>query len=245
MGSGKHTPKPTVFSRARQPGARICLRKGCGRRYVPRRWNQRYCQDPECLRLLRRWQAARRQRRCRAMPQRRQKHAEAQQQRRKQLKANGAKPPGGPTTCCNAQKREAWSRSKNFFRGPLCSRPGCYQPPRHSIRAPACYCDDSCRIAVRRVNDRERKWLARNSSAGRLKRHYEYQAAKAKRRQSLASSDRVTLGSEAPYAQHLCGAVVPYSNAPDPPLRWLLSQEVKDHDRETSAGSPARPPPSS
>ena len=39
----------------------MCLRKGCGRKYQPRRWNQRYCQDPECLRQLRRWQAAQRQ----------------------------------------------------------------------------------------------------------------------------------------------------------------------------------------
>ena len=28
--------------------------KGCGRRYEPKRWNKRYCQDPECLRLLHR-----------------------------------------------------------------------------------------------------------------------------------------------------------------------------------------------
>ena len=37
------------------------MRKGCGREYQPRRWNQRYCQDPECQREIRRWQAARRQ----------------------------------------------------------------------------------------------------------------------------------------------------------------------------------------
>ena len=53
--------KTAVCPEARRPRPRICLRKGCGRKYQPRRWNQRYCQDPECLREVRRWQAARRQ----------------------------------------------------------------------------------------------------------------------------------------------------------------------------------------
>ena len=32
--------------------------KGCGREYQPRRWNQRYCQEPEYRRQVRQWQAA-------------------------------------------------------------------------------------------------------------------------------------------------------------------------------------------
>ncbi len=50
-------------------GWRTCLRKGCGRRYRARQWNQRYCQDPECLRLVHRWQATKRQRQRRATPE--------------------------------------------------------------------------------------------------------------------------------------------------------------------------------
>ena len=53
----KHRPK----ARARRPRERTCLNKKCGRKYHSRRWNQRYCQDPECLREVRRWQAAQRQ----------------------------------------------------------------------------------------------------------------------------------------------------------------------------------------
>ena len=55
--TGKHRRPPEGAG----PRPRICLRKGCGRKYQPRCWNQRYCQDPECLRQVRRWQAARRQ----------------------------------------------------------------------------------------------------------------------------------------------------------------------------------------
>ena len=56
----------------------LCLRKGCGRKYQPRRWNQRYCQDPECLREVRRWQAARRQAKRRQDAASRARHAQAE-----------------------------------------------------------------------------------------------------------------------------------------------------------------------
>jgi len=42
--------------------ARDCLRKGCGGRFMPTSGSQRYCQDPDCLREVRRWHASRRQR---------------------------------------------------------------------------------------------------------------------------------------------------------------------------------------
>ena len=61
MGTLHGTHGHSRLPRARQPRPRTCFRKGCGRRYQPRRWNQRYCQDLECLRQVRRWQDARRQ----------------------------------------------------------------------------------------------------------------------------------------------------------------------------------------
>jgi hypothetical protein len=72
--------------RARRPRPRICLRKGCGRKYLPRRWNQRYCQDPECLREVRRWQAARRQAKRRQDIGVKAQHAQAQKERRQRAK---------------------------------------------------------------------------------------------------------------------------------------------------------------
>ena len=56
MGTLHVTHRHSRLPRARRPRPRICLRKGCGRRYQPRCSSQRYCQDSECLRQVRRWQ---------------------------------------------------------------------------------------------------------------------------------------------------------------------------------------------
>ena len=72
----------------------------------------------------------------------------------------------------------AWSRSRSFFPPPLCDRPGCYDHPVTSLRNPARYCGPACRQAVRKVRDRERKWLWRGTLDGRKKRAYEYQTAR-------------------------------------------------------------------
>ena len=67
MGQQQHTStSPTVAIAGRELCARVCLRKGCGNVFQPRRWNQRYCQDQQCMQQLRRWQAAKRQQRHRA-----------------------------------------------------------------------------------------------------------------------------------------------------------------------------------
>jgi len=85
VGSRHDKPHCRCRSGPRRPRARICLRKGCGRKYTPQRWNQRYCQDPECLRLVRRWQAARRQAKRRQDDAAKAQHAEAQRARRRRL----------------------------------------------------------------------------------------------------------------------------------------------------------------
>jgi len=66
---------------------RLCLRKGCGQKYQPRRWNQRYCQDAECQREVRRWQAARRQAKRRLDAEAKAQHAEAERVRRQRTKS--------------------------------------------------------------------------------------------------------------------------------------------------------------
>jgi hypothetical protein len=71
----------------RRPRARVCLRKGCGRKYLPRRWNQRYCQDPDCMREVRRWLATKRQARRRLDEKVKAQHAEAQRCRRQRAAA--------------------------------------------------------------------------------------------------------------------------------------------------------------
>jgi hypothetical protein len=138
---------------------RVCLRKGCQRTFQPRRWNQRYCQDPECLREVRRWLAAKRQHAHRRDPEHRHRHAAAEAERR-QRRRNAA-PVAGQHEVADQPQPRAWSRSK-WNSADFCDRPGCYEPRRSSPRAPSRYCCDACCQAVQRVRDRERKWLKRH-----------------------------------------------------------------------------------
>ena len=82
MGCCHGSPNCRRRASPRRPRARICLRKGCGQKYLPRCWNQRYCQNPECLREVRRWQAAKRQAKRRQHEAVKAQHAQAQRARR-------------------------------------------------------------------------------------------------------------------------------------------------------------------
>jgi hypothetical protein len=185
VGTLHSTQSHSRLPRARRPRPRICLRKGCGRKYQPRCWNQRYCQDPECLRQVRRWQAARRQAERRQDPRVKVRHAQAEKERRKRAKV-------APKAVDNPEVAPARGHAaENFFLSPLCDRPGCHEPPVTSPRNPACYCGAACRQAVRNVQDRERKWLWRGTSDGRKKRAIEYRAARQNRslRQPTTAAD--------------------------------------------------------
>ena len=111
MGHIQNTNESGARARGRRLRWRICLRKGCGRRFQARRHNQRYCREPECLKKLRRWQAAKRQQKRRADAEGRRRHAEAERQRRerKAAETNGGRegPPVAPR-----RRACAWSRSR-------------------------------------------------------------------------------------------------------------------------------------
>ncbi len=225
---------------------RNCLRKECGRRFLPRQWNQRYCREPECLREVERWQAAKRQRQRRATPEGRRRHAETERQRRKRDSAQANRPERDEAAGAEtASKTPAWSRSDKNLPEVFCDRPGCYEPPRESSRAPAHYCGDACRAAMRQVHDRERKYLARKTQAGRLKRHLEYQAAKVKRCQNRHAHQSVL--SDLPLAT--CGppqgSVLSYGRDPGARLGFSRPLEVTTDDPKTALGARPRAPPTS
>jgi hypothetical protein len=183
---GCHHVNPQYHRRAspRRPRARICLRKGCGCKYQPRRWNQRYCQDPQCQRQVRRWQAARRQARRRTEEAARAQHADTERARREHVKSLTQVPKAPAVASARGHA------AKIFLPTPLCARPGCHEPPLKSVRNPACYCSRACRQAVRRVLDRERKWRSRGTFRGRRQRAQEYAAARARRCQQNHRSAR-------------------------------------------------------
>ena len=87
VGTPQGTRKPRRRTRGRRARLRICLRKGCGRKYQPRCRHQRYCQDPDCLREVRRWQAARRQGKSRNDAGVKSRHAQAEKARRQRAKS--------------------------------------------------------------------------------------------------------------------------------------------------------------
>ena len=182
VGASQSTKNQRRSARVRRPRARICLRKGCGRGTSHTvRLNQRYCQQPHCLRQVHRWQAARRQAKHRQNLAAKARHAQAERE--------------PPPTCLSSASQAvedtevviAWSRNRTFFSLSLCDRPGCYEPPITSPRNPARYCGAACRQAIRNVKDRERKWLSRDTLDGRRKRSFEYQAARWRRVQKQDS----------------------------------------------------------
>ena len=299
-------------TRSRRLRPRDCLRQGCGRVYQPRRWNQRYCQDPECLKRVGRWQAVKRQQQRRSRPEVREAHAAAERNRRARhraadctstkakvrseqdlghcregccsasltrmappegyRKADGwaesrrpaglartgrpEKDPAAPGDhhkgCCPAAptridpteedpdaEGRAWSRSKKIPTS-FCDRPGCYQAVRSSHWWQARYCSDGCRQAMKRMHDRERKWLVRDTEVGRFKRSLEYEAARQAR---WAASSKVETQATSPRVNGRQPVVNSRPFAPGSvPCRD--PKEGPADDREKNPGHRPRAPPS-
>jgi len=226
-------------------GWRNCLRKECGRRYQARRYNRRYCRDPECLREVQRWHAAKRQQKCRSKPEGRQRHAEAERQRRKQRASQPQKPPESQIAATDTPAEAcAWSRSKKTSEI-FCDRPGCYEPLRNSPRAPASYCGDDCCAAMCQARDRERKWLRRKTQVGRFKRHLEYHAAWDSRSQDHVASGVVALRQSLARSSPKAHTVPVYWCNSDPVIDLTIPTEAISHDPQTDIRSRPRAPPTS
>ncbi len=249
MGQQQLTGSDTVSASTSPFPPRPCHRKGCKAVFVPRRWNQRFCQAPECLRELRRWQAAKRQQRRRRRADVRRQHAEAERDRRRRRREEARV--GQAAQSCAAScspfpgsrgKRCAWSRSKKNL-GDFCDRPGCYEPLRPSCRAPAHYCSDTCREAEHRVRDRERKYRRRKEKVADRWSCDENGCTRRDRspRPCNAVSDRDPDTN--------CGRPIRVRGYRSPPAATVPSretpeEEVPKHDRETSTGRRPRAPPS-
>lgn len=240
MGRSQHNLQLPRAARSSRLQPRSCPRKGCGRVFQPRRPHQRYCRDPACLQLVRRWQNAKRQQQRRSRPEVRQQCAAAERKRRAERRAEGATKPLScrVSPCVTAAAAGAWSRTKRMS-GPICDRPGCHDPPRPSRRCRSRYCSDQCREVTRRVRDRERKWLRRKTAAGRFKRSLEYQARWERRRDQ--SAPRGTASARDRRAES--SAVLGYQESSAVSLTCGETKEVPIHDSQTPAGARPRAPP--
>lgn len=226
-------------TRCRRLPPRTCLRMSCGKKFQPRRWNQLYCQDPECLREVRRWQALKRQRGRRATVEGRRQHAQAERERRQRHRAGSQASPIEKSSAPGVQPG-AWSRSNNIPEN-FCNRPGCYEPTESSPRTPARYCSDDCRRAVRRAEDRKRKWRRRKTQAGRHQRQLEYERARRRRQQAAPATPSKQRAKPAGGSS----AVRNYGPAGGTRLRWSSFLEEERHDSKARTDPRPRPPPAS
>ena len=219
---------------------RECLRKGCGRIYQPRQWNQRYCRDRDCMRKVRRWYAAKRQRKHRSDPVNSKRHAAAEaerRRRRRESQVEASRVAAGRSHDDSAGP--SWSRNTTESSS-FCDRPGCYELRRFSPRAPAHYCGDECRGCMRRVRDRERKWLGRNSCANHRKRGSLAEATPARQAFMPHALDTTSAGN-ATFSVRNYGADENRGLSCCPFDR----KEARDGHRKARPGSRSRAPPTS
>lgn len=248
MGQPQPTGCRTPSASASRFVPRQCHRKGCAHLFEPQRWNQRYCREPECLRLLHRWQATKRQQRRRNRAEVRRQHADAQRQRRTRQREEArvrqterSPQASGPPASIDTPVSRAWSRSKKNP-GDFCDRPGCFEPRRPSHRAPTRYCGDTCRHASRRVRDRERKWKKRKSHANSTPQEFEHrlpqrEPSRVARLEATSQTSNAASGGSSTVRVYRDGRERALSSRE-------TRQEVRQHDREMSTGRRPRSPPS-
>ena len=249
MGQEQLTCSSTPSTSTSRFPPRRCQRKGCHCVFVPGRWNQRSCRQPECLLELHRWQAAKRQQRRRSQAEVRRQHAEAERLRRGRQReearvrqAEQSSLVSSSSASIDAPKPRAWSRSKKNPGDLFCGRAGCFEPLRPSCRAPAHYCSDKCRQAMHRVRDRERKYKWRKDKAADRRPCDENGSTRQGRRQRPCNAAANRGSGTAP----ACRAPVRgYRSSSEAAVTSSKThQEVPKHDRETSTGRRPRAPPS-
>lgn len=262
------SPRPSPSTPRFPP--RTCHRRGCGHVFAPRTWNQRYCQRPECLCQLHRWQAAKRQRQRRQQAEKRQQDAAAQRLRRRrrreqQAVAEGPGPPPTPPPAHATQEPTpgALSRSAGPEKIPpdFCDRPGCYGPLPRPRQSPAAYCGPDCAQAQRRVHDRERKFgqrkRKRKAARRRARRRRVRRRARRRRARRRAARRRTSgLTPRRPRRPSAArpgptrvrspgqGPAAPLSSRDRSELPYSPEEVLEDeHDSETSPGHRPRAPP--
>jgi hypothetical protein len=147
----------------------VLLLKGCERRFRPSHPQARYCRLA-CREAARRWrrrQASRRYRGSANGRQRRQEQSRRYRQRRLRPPATVAKPADGLPA---GEGQRPAGPEENFCQR-MCARPGCYElfwvASETSGRR---FCSLACRLALRRVLDREERYRQRRRRWRRAQR---------------------------------------------------------------------------
>jgi hypothetical protein len=136
---------------------RRCLLKGCERWYWPRQARSHYCSEAcrNAARRWRRWQASQRYRASEAGRERRREQSRRYRQRCRQRQSASA------DAACAREGQRIESAPANSSGRP-CDRPGCYTLFAVSHEHPCKrFCSVACRLALRRVLDRESRYRQR------------------------------------------------------------------------------------
>ncbi len=136
------------------PRRRMCLLKGCERKFHPVHPLSRYCSD-SCRQAARRWSRRLANQRYRgSQPGKARRRAQCRRYRERVCQRN-------ETTgrVCSGSKGY---QGQTVEETNPCHRPGCYVRFAHTPRSPhQKYCSARCRQALRRVLVREQRWRRR------------------------------------------------------------------------------------
>lgn len=137
---------------------RRCLLKGCDRLFWPRHPRSHYCSEAcvQAARYWRRWRASRQYRATENGKQRRREQSKRHRQRVRERQAAAAADAASP------REGQRIASAQADFSGWPCARPGCYElfafPHEQSNKR---FCSVACRLALRRVVDREERYQTR------------------------------------------------------------------------------------
>jgi hypothetical protein len=140
---------------------RRCLLKGCERLYWSRHPRSHYC-SVACRRAARHWQCWRASQQYRATENGKQQRREQSKRYRERVRAQQQQPKGASADADSPREGQRIASAQADFSGWPCARPGCYElfaiPHEHSNKR---FCSVACRLALRRVLDREARYQAR------------------------------------------------------------------------------------
>jgi hypothetical protein len=136
---------------------RRCLLKGCERLFWPRYSRSHYCGE-ECRHAAGRWRRWRAGQRYRATENGKQQRREQSKRYRERVRERQAASADADSPC----EGQRIASAQEDFSGWPCARPGCYElftlAHEHSCQR---FCSVACRLALRRVLDRDARYQAR------------------------------------------------------------------------------------
>ena len=151
VGPLQHCRESGCVQASWRSGRRLCLLKGCGQVFTPIHPFSRYCSS-RCRAAARLWHQRRANRRYRASERGKCRRRAQSCRYRQRVRDRHRR---DTTPCAGGEGYPNLDSSAIFW----CRRPGCYERFAKTARSPLqTFCSAGCRLALRRVLIRERRW---------------------------------------------------------------------------------------